>query len=163
MSNSISLREAREIVMRERGGGVICPCCDKYVKVYSRSFNASMARSLIWLVNASKSGSLWIDVPMQAPQWLVRTNQLSLARWWGLVERFPSQSGMWRPSKDGVKFAQCLTRIPSNVLTYNGDFLEYEGSLISITDALGKHFDYDELMKPSSLGDAKKEFDSLSE
>jgi len=132
--------------------GTICPCCDKYVRRYRRKLNASMARSLIWLVRESeRSPDGWVDVPSRAPRWLVRTNQLATVRLWGFIERAKTNedvkhSGQWRPTPEGVRFAYDRTTAPEAVVTYNGDPVGFEGSQVSIADALGRKFSYFELM-----------------
>lgn len=140
-----------EDVITDEGGH--CPCCDRYGKQYKRKMNRTMAASLIWLQNA---GAGWIDVPKQAPKWVVRTNQLSTLKWWGLIERYPADpggkvkhSGLWRMTTEGSLFAMGLTQAPAWVITYNDEPIEFSDTLIYIEDALGTGFDYRDVMGPA--------------
>ena len=151
--NDKLLSEARKEVMDALDDGIICPCCDKYVRQYKRKFNSTMARSLIWLVNTHRELSDgWVDVPYLAPRWLVQTNQLPTVRWWGLIERHPStdsatkHSGLWRPTAAGIAFVNRESRIIASAITYNGNVTGFTGDEIDIEDALGEKFNYAEIM-----------------
>ena len=144
MSNTITLNDARQIILEGRDKGVECPCCGKYVKNYSRSFNESMARSLMWLEKAwQNTGRTWVNIPDQAPRWLVRTNQLATTRWWWLAESDPDRplKGMWRPTEEGINFVKGLTRIPTKAVTYNGEVIGMSENKVSINQVLGIPFD----------------------
>lgn len=148
-----TLEEARAEIQSSLDDGIVCPCCDKYVRRYRRKFNASMSRALIWLYRAAlDSDSGWVDVPKMAPRWLVRTNQLPSVRWWGLIERHPNtdgatkHSGLWRVTEAGRSFVQSELKLKSTVVTYNGSPVGFEGNEIYIRESLGTKFDYSELM-----------------
>tara|TARA_Y100000310_G_C20386905_1_gene670870 strand:+ start:274 stop:735 length:462 start_codon:yes stop_codon:yes gene_type:complete len=146
------LSEARKELRDNLDDGIRCPCCDKYARRYRRRFNSTMARSLIWLVRASKNPPMFVDVPKYGPRELVRSNQLPTVRWWGMVEREESgnpdlkHSGLWRPTIAGISFAMCERMVESTAVTYDGELEALEGELISIDDALGKKFSYAEIM-----------------
>jgi hypothetical protein len=153
----ILLSEARKELRDNLDDGIRCPCCDKYARRYRRRFNSTMARSLIWLVRASKNTRvdwpMFVDVPKYGPRELVRSNQLPTVRWWGMVEREGNQnpelkhSGMWRPTSAGISFAMDECMVESTAVTYDGELEALEGELISIDDALGKKFSYAEIME----------------
>jgi len=166
--DEISVREARTLIEDNLDDGLRCPCCSKWVKRYKRKINASMSRSLIWLVRAalgtgspllpaySSGKSYWVDVPNTAPKWLLRTNQLPTLAWWGLVERMPKDatpehnstkhSGLWKPTQKGIDFAKRKITVPLAAVTYNGAVEWLEGPEVLITDCLGEKFDYKEIM-----------------
>lgn len=143
------LRALWKGIIREDGGH--CPCCDRWGKIYSRSLNKTMAKSLLWLAKNSANGE-WVDVPLRGPRWLVRSNQLPTLRWWGLVERHgnddPTQkhSGLWRATDKGIQFAQGRITVPKKVFTYNAEALEFGGDDVTIKDCIDK-FDYAEVME----------------
>jgi hypothetical protein len=143
------LRGMWRVAIEEDGGH--CPCCDRWGKIYPRSLNDTMARSLLWLVNQSANGD-WIDVPQRAPRWLVRSNQLPTLRWWGLVERFETDdktkkhSGFWRATERGVLFAQNRLQVPKKVYTYNAEVESFSEELVTIRDCVGS-FDYSAVME----------------
>jgi hypothetical protein len=154
-----TLADAKRELFNAMDDGTRCPCCDKYVRRYRRKFNSSMARALIWLHKESEKRTnpqdlypAWVDVPALAPRWLVRTNQLPTVRWWGMIERHPmtksdkKHSGLWRPTRLGGQFVVLGVRVPSTVVTYNGEPAGFEGDPTTIRESLGTKFDYAELM-----------------
>lgn len=150
-----TLEEARSMWSSViKGDGGHCPCCDRWGKIYPRTFNSTMARSLIWLATWNRDGG-WCDVPNTAPKAIVRTNQLPTTRWWGLSERQPSgdsnkkNSGWWRVTERGNRFARGMITIPKKVFTYNGEVLYFDSSLIHIRDAFDTSFDYERVMLPA--------------
>ena len=55
-------------------------------------------------------------------------------------------SGFWKPTKLGRAFALDKIKVPAKVVTCLGVPESFEGDLVSIKDALGKKFDYGEIM-----------------
>jgi hypothetical protein len=130
-----------------------CPVCDRWGKIYSRSINKSMAKSLIWLCNAKSDDLGWVDVPNTGPQWVVRTNQLPTLRWWGLVERKPNDdddkrkySGFWKVTQHGMDFVYKNTRVPKKVFTYSGEVEAQSVETVSIEECFKELFDYQDVM-----------------
>jgi hypothetical protein len=150
---SMTLQEARQLVQRNIESGIVCPCCRKYARAYSRNFNGTMAKGLIWLVQQWSIHQTWIDVPKTAPRWLVRSNQLPTVRWWGLAKR-PAESrnstlkhsGLWEPTQKGIDFVLKKIKIPLQARTYDGKVTDLVGKEVSIVDTLGIKFDYLQLM-----------------
>ena len=133
------------------GDGGHCPCCDRWGKVYARTLNETMARSMVWLAHNSADGS-WVDVPKTAPRWLVQSNQLPTLRWWGLVERMGNEddptkkhSGLWRATQKGIEFANNQIKVPKKVFTYNAEVEAFGEDMVSISDCT-EHFNYSEVM-----------------
>lgn len=149
-----TLAEAREQWQQTiRGDGGHCPCCDRFCKIYARRFNASMARSLLWLHQHSGPHSAWVDVPSMAPKWLVRTNQLPSARWWGLIERKTNADdpsvkhlGIWRTTGRGQAFCEGTLRIPDTVYTYDGEVQSFSEQLVDIAACFRTPFDYQQVL-----------------
>jgi len=154
-----TLSVARDWLQDNLNDGVRCPCCDKFARRYRRKFNATMSRSLIWLVREwQASGETWVDVPKIAPRTIVRSNQLPTIRWWGMAERPVNtdnpdlkHSGLWRPTEKGVSFALRQIKVPSTAITYDGNVESLEGDLVSIEDSLGVKFCYADLMSGANL------------
>ena len=142
------LRDNWRIIIDGEGGH--CPCCDRWGKVYPRSLNETMARSLIWLAHHS-SNEDWVDIPQRGPRWLVRSNQLPTLRWWKLVERLDTEdktkkhSGFWRATEKGILFAQNRLAVPKKVYTYNAEVEGFSDELITIINCVDS-FDYSEVM-----------------
>ena len=145
-----TLRE--EWRLKIEGDGGYCPCCDRWGKIYRRSINASMARSLLWLVQQPDRGDGWVHVPSVAPAWLLRSNQLATLHLWGLVMSFdPTESklaasGLWRPTDLGLRFAQKMATAPKYAYVYNNQVEEFEGPQVTVEDCLGDKFDYHTLL-----------------
>ncbi len=55
-------------------------------------------------------------------------------------------SGFWRPTKLGRAFALDKIKVPERIVTCLGVPEEFEGDPIGIRGALGKKFNYDEIM-----------------
>ena len=145
----------RETIEHEGGK---CPVCDRWGKVYPRAINRTMARSLIWLTQAKPVKDDWVDVPVQAPKWLVRSNQLATLRWWGLVERMAHDagekkfSGMWRVTDFGRAFVEGLATVPKKVFTYKGEVEGVSLETVKIRDCFSSLFDYEATMR-GALGE----------
>lgn len=144
-----ALREGWKLVIEGDGGH--CPCCDRWGKIYRRPLNSSMARALMWLINQKGREDGWVHVPSIAPAWLLRSHQLPTLHLWGLVMSFGADtklasSGLWQATPAGVAFAREQQRVPKYVYVYNNTALEFDGEQISIRDALGNKYNYDEIM-----------------
>lgn len=136
----------------EHDGGH-CPVCDRWGKIYGRNINKTMAVSLIWLASAQPDEEGWIDVPIKAPRWVIRSNQLPTLKWWGLVERKPNDkesknkhSGMWRATEQGKQFARRDSVVPRRAFTYNDEVLGFSIEEIYIDQCFKDRFDYQEIM-----------------
>lgn len=155
----MNLQEAREQWDHTiRAGGGRCPCCDRWGKIYPRSINTTMIRSLRWIDEQHMllRNNDWIDVPNTAPRWLVRSNQLPTLRWWGLVERpadVPPEEadrvkhlGLWRLTERGRKFLRGLTTVPKTVITYAGTPVGWSDEHVSV-EQCNSQFMYAEVMQ----------------
>lgn len=147
-----SLREAREFIQKKayEVDGTRCPCCGKYVKSYRRKFNHDMARFMILLVWTFERNGTWVDVSTLN----FRGGDYAKVLFWGLVEHKPNtddpdkkESGMWRPTELGIKFAHKLESIPQYVhLNWNGIPEGHSGQQIFVDKALQNKFNYTELI-----------------
>lgn len=148
----VTLEEAASWLSKNMKRGADCPCCGQMCRIYRRAFNASMANSLIWLVSQNATTE-WIDVPARAPGWLTKSREFPKSRYWGLIEEKPNKdpskrcSGLWRPTKEGIDFVFSRSRIASHVYLFDNAVMGFEEKrTTSIQEALGKKFDYSELM-----------------
>ena len=153
--HEVTLAEAHAVwqaIIEGEGGA--CPCCGRFGKIYERQFNATMAKSLIWLANThTEDPEDWVHVPSVAPKSIVRTNQLATTRWWGLIERMPGggdlktkHSGFWRTTRRGRRFSRGLILIPFSVFTYAGEVVRRSEELVSLEDTFATPFDYQQVM-----------------
>ena len=153
-----SLAEARAWLHRHRDQGVICPCCDQFVKRYARPFTRSMAYVLLILARYYRKHSTkeWLHVPsFIAEQTASNPRRAAAVRgdWakmvhWGLIEKKTSGRGLYRLTDRGRQFAQRTLKIPSHVFIFNKEKLPFPAPrLISINDALRHAFNYAEIMR----------------
>jgi hypothetical protein len=154
----LNMRYNWRIIIENDGGH--CPVCDRWGKIYGRTLNETMAKSLIWLVGAQKDADAWVDVPMTAPRWLVKSNQLPTLKWWGLVERLPNSgdsknkhSGMWRSTTSGCDFVKRKVRVSKKVFTYNDSVEGFSDEKVTIDECFKEYFDYQEIMN-TAFGDS---------
>ena len=144
---SDTLAEARAMVEAGRDDGIACPCCGQYAKVYNRKFNANMARFLISLfrrheelewVHYRKCNFTGRDYPYVSLWGLAETNCSD--------ETTKRMSGFWRLTPNGRLFVQGRIRVPSHCYLYNNEALHFSDTWTTIREALGKKFNYAELM-----------------
>lgn len=135
--------------------GTVCPCCDRYAKVYPRQIHTSMARWLIQLVRRYSVEPRWYAV---REPWALRINSgtgdTAKLRYWSMIEHRPKgegdekkkDSGKWKPTRIGVDFVHGLLPVPKYALEWDAECLGLDGDLVTIADCLGAKFDYRELM-----------------
>lgn len=152
--DQMTLGEARTILRHlAMDKGENCPCCTQFAKVYKRKIHASMAAALIAIHKASASplGAHFVEISKLLPH-----NQVADAaklRYWGLIEEEPSvrqdgseRTGWWRVTETGTAFVLGKGDVTKYVKLYNGRSLGTTGGQMSIREALGKNFNYNELM-----------------
>jgi hypothetical protein len=159
-----TLEEVRGYVLDHLRSGARCPCCGQTAKVYGRKYNLSEAYSLIWLVKESGPLMRWVNVPENAPKGLIKSREFPKNRYWGLIEPKPNDddpkkkdSGIWRPTDKGVNFAYNRIRLEQRVFLYDNHVVGFASETMSILDALGTRFDYEELMSDRSMPDLWKD------
>lgn len=139
-----SLTQAQQWLEYERDNGVHCPCCKQFVKVYNRKLHSGMAVALIHMYNHRNADDKF-DITTH-----VRTKNGDTAklREWGLITQDEHcESGVWKVTELGKQFVTGRVRVPSHGAFYIGTFLVLNGDDITIVDALGSKFDYNELMR----------------
>lgn len=135
--------------------GTQCPVCDRFGKIYPRKHNSSMAMGLIWLFQQHLiSPGEYVSVGGRAPRAIMKNGgSYASNRWWGLVEREENSdtkkhtSGNWRITERGLQFVRGEIEVPSHVLTYNAECIDSSETMTTISQSLGRPFDYRELMR----------------
>lgn len=143
-----SLAQIQAWLRKHANDGTNCPACQQTVKVYRRKVNAGMARSLILMYRAG--GLDWVHLPTQIGS---RSREEGKLAYWGLVEEQTSpredggRAGYWRVTRLGELFIQNGMTIPKYARVYNGRCLSLDPTeQVSIQEALGDRFNYNELM-----------------
>lgn len=134
--------------------GTRCPCCERFIKLYRRPLSASMARYLIVFARKSGTDNPWLHVETDFRDVSIPSRgDYAKLRYWGLIEPKPGASerggrtnGYWRITAKGREFVAGTVLIPSHILLLNNRVVGFSDNLVTIRDALGKAFDYDELV-----------------
>lgn len=144
------LSDAKAYLREHFDEGVDCPCCGQLVRRWKIALNANMARFLISLVREYERTGTWVHYQQCN---FVGRDYPHLEKW-GLMESATNTdeakrtSGLWRPTPRGMAFAYNQTTVASHAYIYNKKLLDFSADLISVIQALGKHFDYQELLNP---------------
>jgi len=170
----IGLKEATELVKAHfrtmlQGKGCTCPTCNRFAKVYDRKFNSSMARALIWFYRYwQQYGDTWIHVPTTAPKWLVASREFGKLQRYDLIarregftdaavkKRKKKDPGIYRITERGRKFVLGAWQAKQRCISYYKEKPRFVGDLITIEEALGKHYHYGELMATEAYMDLAK-------
>jgi hypothetical protein len=136
----------------ENNGGH-CPCCGKWGKISPFPMTEIMALGLLWLSRATPDDDGWIDVPTQAPRWMLRGKTYTTMHRWGLIEKADrhedktkKSDGLWRITAKGLHFIFGTTRIPKKVFVYNNMVEGWSDDQVYFQECFGKHFDYEAVM-----------------
>lgn len=139
--------------------GVICPCCDRYGKIYSRLLSSSMAYALILIYKAFRTRTDWLHVPEYLTEMAVtgattRGGDYAKLVFWGLLEPKTDEvradgsprTGFFKITDRGRQFVDGKLRVVNHAVTYGGRLIRFEGPEIDIYAALKNRFNYAELM-----------------
>lgn len=147
-----TLGEAKDWLRARVRDGARCPCCDQYAKVYRRKLNASMARALIAL--ARESGGAEVHLFRFLRERRIQHSDAPALRHWGFIKEADREredgnprAGYYRITQAGLDFAERRTSAASHALLYDNRLLQLDTeAMTTIVGALGRRFDYDELM-----------------
>lgn len=139
----------------EKAKGVICPCCERFGKVYARKFNSGMAMQLINLYRHRQEG--FVHLPSTGTRYILKDNQVGKLWFWDMAIAEPNEddpsknkSGRWRITDDGIAFVEGRSTVWSHVIEYKHVIIQFrQKQRIDISDALGRPFHYQELMRDS--------------
>lgn len=154
--------EIKRLVFAKIGDGVICPCCDQFAKLYRRKLHSGMARALIAIATVQNRVEVaeldGINFYVETPKLRFSNGDYGKLRWWELLEQRPlkyddekeekKNSGRWRLTQKGMQFVKGEISVPREVFMYNNTVQGFSSDMITISEALGKKFNYPELMKP---------------
>jgi hypothetical protein len=69
-----------------------------------------------------------------------------------------ASSGLWKPTPLGLAFASNNARVQRYVFVYNNEVRGYEGDEISIIDALGEKYNYQNILANYNGTDSDEEY-----
>lgn len=147
--DEMTLADAREVLRTMVDDGANCPLCTQLAKVYRRRVHASMARGLIQLYRAGAARDY-----VHAPTATKRDANVETAKlvYWGLTEEAPGKRedggrpGWYRLTPLGIAFVEGTGTVRKYAHIYDNRVLRMSGDPVTIHDALGKKFNYRELM-----------------
>jgi hypothetical protein len=149
------LRQAWNKAIR-RKEGAICPCCDRFGKVYARSINNSMATTLRWMYDYAKihGSDTWINMRTDSPIESVASCEYARLVWWHVIEKKPidvvskkKSTGIYRITKLGIDFIEGRALIPKNIFLHNDELLGESEEMTDFVSCLKDSFDYQKLMQ----------------
>jgi hypothetical protein len=140
--------------LREKAeaGGERCPCCTQRAQVYRWSLYSTAVRALILFYRIGGTEEFTHSRVLKEHG---HTGQgdASRLRYWGLLEEEPARkpdggrSGFWRVTELGGQFVTGAVTAPKYAYVYDARVLRFDGDRVSVQDALGKNFDYREMME----------------
>jgi hypothetical protein len=145
--NPVGLREAKADLEIGRVEGVNCPVCNQYAKEWKRGIVATAAADLCKLV------CLHEGEPVHINEFTKQRSNFYCLAYWDLIASEDADgeakrgSGMWSPTEKGILFVKGKIAVPKYSITFNNKVLRLEGEMITIHDALGNRFNYEELMR----------------
>jgi hypothetical protein len=147
-----TLAEARAYVAAGLDRGVDCPCCGQRAQRYLRRMYAANASWLIALVRKYEVTQDWVHI--KDPALPSIGGDYGKCRWFGLIVPAPHEirgsnkksSGLWRPTHEGIEYVFGKRTIPRAVIVFNDRAEGFVGPQTSIIEALGRKFDWYQLM-----------------
>lgn len=134
-----------------RPGGAICPTCTQHSQVYRWSLYSTAAQALILFYRIGGINDFVHSNQLKDHGYRGQGDAARL-RMWELVEREAEarddggRSGYWRVTPHGERFVRGTGTIHRYAFIYAGRVLHFDGDQVTIHDALGKRFSYDEIM-----------------
>lgn len=153
-----TIKEAKQHLKDNWDKGTRCPCCTQWVQRYPYSFHSGMARALIYIYQATQRGkgleddgffhieNYFVDIGVK-----IKGSHGKL-KYWGMLEQRQNtdpkkhNSGYWSITQRGIDFVHGKLLVTRKALLFNEKCYGFVGNKISIQDALGKNFDYQEMM-----------------
>ena len=149
MTTETTLAEARETVSAARDEGIVCPCCDQFVRVYKRKITHAMAEGLIKVFHESRHEECYIPDVLSERE----SADFAKLRYWGLIVPVPHpredgsmRNGCWQVTFRGAAWIKNVNVVPKFKYVFNSEVIGSEGPNVSIVDTVGHGFRYDELM-----------------
>lgn len=151
MEKMETIQEAKQHLRDNFKTGTECPCCGQFVKQYKRRLNSGMA---IFMINLYRLGGELNFVKLADVLHCRETTgyDYSILKHWNLIEQSENHdpekkdAGQWKLTPAGVGFVKNFIKVSSHIKLYNKKVLGFDGEPINIVSALGKRFDYSELM-----------------
>jgi hypothetical protein len=108
----------------------VCILCGQVAKVYKPWFGFPLCKAISYIVHHYLKSGEWIDVVNERD--LMKSRTWNRCSYWGLAYRKPpttekeihvGSSGLWKPTEEGIKFANRQLRIHEYCFCYTGEAL----------------------------------------
>lgn len=140
----------------ENGDSTTCPCCSRAAAIRNRHLDFAKADTLIkfW----ANAGREWAEMKEAVPG--LPGGEYGKLRLWGLMERAighrqdgSPRTGWWRVTDKGERWLRDEITVPEIARVFANRVIEFGGTEEwTIHDALGRTFDYREMMGQGTLG-----------
>lgn len=150
-----TVAEAKQFLRENWDEGVECPCCHQFVKRQKRILYSSMAYVLILIYKEQKKIGMdeWVNVHQLMRNQKINVPDYTKFKFWDFLEAKierrdddSSRNGMWRITRKGVAFIKGQILAPKYFWVYNDKVFGASDQQVNIKEALGKKFDYMEMM-----------------
>ncbi|HLA59029.1 MAG TPA: hypothetical protein VK622_09725 [Puia sp.] len=132
--------------------GYTCECCGAFHKRYYRRLNANMAMALLAVYHYGGDKFVHVEKLMKE-KGLPRSGDFPYLCHWKLLEKKvadredgSSRNGFYKITDYGKLFVRSEITVQQTLIYYKGKAEGFEGKEISIADAIGKKFDFRELL-----------------
>jgi hypothetical protein len=130
----VALAETRAFVAAGRADrdGAVCPCCDRFAKVYKRKLNTGMLKALVRLYavcasEAARATEGFVKIG-RGGAFKTAGGDYAKLHWWGLIEPLANATredgstrvGFWRITERGRRFVEGKLAVPAYVYEYDG-------------------------------------------
>lgn len=138
---------------KDKSKGYFCDCCGMYVKSYVRRMNCNMALTLIHLYKQKQFGFVHVEKFLTENK-LPRSGDFHKLTYWKMLETLPEKrsdgsprNGYYKLTGLGIMFVEGKTTAKESIVMFNNKFMGFGSEKeITIQQALGKRFSFDELM-----------------
>lgn len=141
-----TIEEARKFIISNMEDGVRCPCCNNYCKLYKRAIHTEVAVFLIKLVRSFSITQDWVHIRDIVKSNTKASTDGSYLPHWGLVIVKDKRLGYYKPTEKGIQFVHKKITVPKYVYLYRNKIIEFSTQRITISQALGTKFSYQDLM-----------------
>lgn len=134
---------------------VSCPTCGQMVKLYKRPLSGVEVSRLIRLYKISNrfpDRDYFHVSEFYRVAAVTGSGDFAKLRYWGLISEKPNDNpeknhaGFWKITEAGRAFVENKKLLSKYALVYDSKFFGYMGPMQSISDRLGKRFNYQALM-----------------
>lgn len=163
VNENASIADGKRYLRANFENGVSCPCCGQHVKLYKRPIYSTMAAALIeiYCYFRKHHEARWLHVgdflAKHPNEKISRSSDWAKLVHWDLLEAQQGERddgsnriGTYRITDLGRAFCEGRAKVWRRMYFFDGRVIGHDDDLISIREALGKGFDYSELMKEAA-------------